>query len=390
MSTRRIYLDHSATTPLDERVFQAMQPYFSEIYGNPSSVHQFGQEAEAAIEQARQDIATIFHCQPQEIIFTSGGSESDNLAIRGAAFAARQNHKGNHIVTQALEHSAVGRTFKQLEEVFGFEVSYVPIDKEGRVTPYALRSVMRDDTVLVSIMYANNEIGTINPITELAAVAHEYGAIFHTDAVQAAGQLDLNVSHLGIDLMSISGHKFYGPKGIGALYVRHDTPIIPIQTGGSHEFGLRSGTHNVPSIVGMAKALQFAYQEREKHIEHYQLLRDRLIDGILNTIEDVRLTGSRTERLPSHASFVFKHIDANNMLMALDAKGIAASSGSACKTGNPEPSGVILALGYDLEWAMGSLRLSVGRQTTLEDIDYTLEILPQVVTVGRKLWTPIA
>lgn len=389
MSTQRVYLDHSATTPMDDRVLRVMQPYFAETYGNPSSVHQFGQDADAAIEQARYEMAQIFHCQPRELVFTSGGSESDNLAVRGAAFAARQEGKGNHIVTQALEHSAVGRTFKQLAELFDFEVSYAPLDKHGHITPRALRSVMRDDTVLVSIMYANNEIGTINPIAELAAVAHEYGAVFHTDAVQAAGQLDLNITHLGVDLLSVSAHKFYGPKGIGALYVRHDTPMVPIQTGGSHEFGLRSGTHNVPGIVGMAAALKLAYAELDKHTEHYRQLRDRLIDGVLNTIDEVALTGSRTNRMPSHASFVFKHIDANNLLMALDAKGIAASSGSACKTGNPEPSEIILALGYDLEWALGSLRLSVGRQTTMADIDYTLEVLPQAIAVGRKLWVPI-
>lgn len=389
MTRRQIYLDHSATTPVDDRVLAAMQPYFQELYGNPSSVHRFGQDAEAAIERSRDRIAHVFNCRPKEITFTSCGSESDNLALRGAAFASQQANKGNHIITHTLEHSAVGRTAQQLAEVFGFDVDFVPVDRSGRVQPDALRALMRDDTILVSIMYGNNEIGTINPIPELAAVAHEFGALFHTDAVQAAGQLGLDVDALAVDLMSISGHKFYGPKGVGALYVRQGTPMIPMQTGGSHESGLRSGTHNVPFIVGMAEALYIADTERATHTAHFIKLRDAIIAGLLSQIDEVELTGSREQRLPSHASFVFKHLDANTLLMHLDAKGVAASSGSACKTGNPKPSETILNLGYDKDWALGSLRLTVGRQNTDRDIEYLLAILPESVEIARKLWMPI-
>lgn len=388
-TTQGIYLDHSATTPVDERVLAAMQPYFQHIYGNPSSVHRFGQDADAAVEQARYQVAQVFDCLPKEVIFTSCGSESDNLAVRGAALSAQRAGKGAHIVTQPLEHSAVGRTVKQLADVFGFELSYAPIDDNGRVTPDVLRSVMREDTVLVSLMYGNNEIGTVNPIAELADVTHEFGAIFHTDAVQAPGQLPLNVAALNVDLLSISGHKFYGPKGVGALYVRWGTPMLPVQTGGSHEFGLRSGTHNVPLIVGMAEALMLAEEEREQHVTHFKRLRDAIISGVLEKVPAVQLTGCATNRLPSHASFVFKHVDANNMLMQLDARGIAASSGSACKTGNPEPSEVLVALGYGTAWSMGSLRLTVGRQNSMADIDRVLKILPAAVETARKLWMPI-
>jgi cysteine desulfurase len=384
-----IYLDHSATTPVDERVVAAMHPYFQQIYGNPSSVHRFGQEADGAVEQARYRVAQVFGCLPKEVVFTSCGSESDNLGVRGAALAARQAGKGAHIVTQPLEHTAVGRTAQQLAEVFGFEMSHAPVDKHGRVTPEALRSVMREDTVLVSLMHANNEIGTVNPIAELAEVAHEFGAVFHTDAVQSPGQLPLNVDALNVDLLSISGHKFYGPKGVGALYVRQGTDMLPMQTGGSHEFGLRSGTHNVPLIIGMAEALTIAEQERATHVSHHLKLRDALIAGILKGVPDTELTGCPEDRLPSHASFVFRHVDANNLLMQLDAQGIAASSGSACKTGNPEPSGVIVALGYDNEWSMGSLRLTVGRQNTMTEINILLDTLPAIVETARKLWMPV-
>jgi cysteine desulfurase len=365
-----------------------MLPYFSETYGNPSSIHRLGQQAESAIERSRRTIADILNCQPKEIVFTSCGSESDNLAIRGVAYAAKQDGRGNHLITNPIEHSAVSRTIHHLETLFGFDCEYLIVDHEGNITPDQLRSALRDDTVLVSLMMANNEIGTILPIADLAAVAHENGTLFHTDAVQAAGQLDLDVQKLGIDLMSISGHKFYGPKGVGVLYVRENTPIEPVQTGGSHEHGLRSGTHNTPLIVGLAKALEIAYAERDSHIAHYQTLRDRLITGILDRIPDVELTGSPTNRLPSHASFTFKHVDGNMLLMHLDMKGIAASAGSACKTGNPEPSAVLLALGYDSEWALGGLLLTVGRQTTTADIDYVLDVLPSAIETVRKFHIP--
>ncbi len=385
---RHIYLDHSATTPTDERVLEAMLPYFTEQYGNPSSVHRWGQEAESAIERARRTVADILNCTPTEIIFTSCGSESDNLAIRGVAYAALRDGHGRHLITQPLEHPAVSKTCQQLADIFGFDCTVLPVASDGAITPDTLHDTLRDDTVLVSLMMANNEVGTLLPIQEVAAIARERGAYFHTDAVQAAGQLDLDVQKLGVDLLSMSGHKFYAPKGVGVLYVREGTPIVPIQTGGSHEHGLRGGTQHVPLIVGLAKALEIAYAEYDQHVAHYQAMRDRLIDGILTRVPDVELTGSRTNRLPSHASFAFKNTDANTLLMQLDMQGIAASSGSACKVGTPSPSTVLQAMGYSDEWTLGGLRLTVGRQTTAADIDTVLDILPQAVESVRKLWTP--
>lgn len=384
MEKRLIYLDHSASTPVDQRVLDAMLPYFSQIYGNPSGAHYFARQSERAVEQARETIAQIFNCQPKEIVFTSCGSESDNLAIRGVTFAALKAGKRPYLVTSAVEHTAVSNTVNQLGELFGCETSHVPLTRDGMVTPDALDSVLRSDTTLVSLMYANNEIGTINPIAELAEVAHRHGALFHTDAVQAAAQLPLDVRELNVDLLAISGHKFYAPKGVGALYVRDGIDLIASQSGGSHEEGRRAGTLNVPLIVGLAKALEIAYAERDHWVAHYTRLRDRLIDSILNAIPDSQLTGSPDQRLPSHASFVFRHVDGNQLLMFLDNKGIGASSGSACKTGNPKPSALLMALGYDESWALGGLRLSVGRQTTDEDIDYTLAILPQLVEKVRQ------
>lgn len=381
-----IYLDHSATTPVDDRVLEAMLPYFTQHYGNPSSIHRWGQTAEAAVERARRRVAEILNCKPREIIFTSCGSESDNLAIRGAAVAARHTGKGNHLISQPLEHSAVGKTCRQLETYFGFDCTYLPVDSQGQIGLNTLSDALRDDTTVVSLMLANNEIGTILPIADLAAAAHEHSAIFHTDAVQAGGQLAIDVQRLGVDMLSLSGHKFYGPKGVGALYVREGTPIIATQAGGSHEFGLRSGTHNVPLIVGLATALEIAYTEFDAHTTHYKTMRDRLIDGVLARIPDVELTGDRLNRLPTHASFVFKHVDANMLLMQLDMRGIAASSGSACKVGNPEPSSILMALGYDEAWTLGGLRLTVGRQTTVADIDTVLAVLPEAVQAVRQLW----
>lgn len=384
MAARRtIYLDHSASTPTDPRVVEAMMPYFTEIYGNPSSSHSFGRKAERAIEDAREIIAQIFNCKPSEIVFTSGGSEADNLAIRGAAWAARRQGKSGHLITTPTEHDAVSRTVEQLAEVVGFEQSVLPVDHFGKVSASDFEKAIRDDTVIASLIYANNEVGTIQPIVALAKVAHERGVLFHTDAVQAAGQLPLDVGALGVDLMSISAHKFYGPKGVGALFVRDGIDLMPNQSGGGHESGRRAGTHNTAFIVGMAKALQLAYDE--PHNAHYQMMRDRLIDGILNRVPNAQLTGHPEQRLPSHASFIFDGIESNLLLSHLDLKGIAASSGSACKTGNPEPSGVLLAMGYSKKEALSSLRLTVGRQTTAEDIDYTVETLAEIVEKLAKL-----
>lgn len=378
-SQRNVYLDHSATTPTDPRVLEAMLPYFSEVYGNTSSAHSMGRKAESAIEDARERIAAVLNCKPAEIVFTSGGSESDNLAVRGAAWTARQQDKGLHLITSPVEHSAVGVTMSQLSEVAGFEHSVVPVDEFGQVTVEAFEALCRDDTTLASIMYANNEVGTVQPIAELAKAAHERGFLFHTDAVQAAGQLLLDVQALDVDMMSMSAHKFYGPKGVGALYVREGIDLVPHQSGGTHESGRRAGTLNTPGIVGMAVALELAYNELEERTKHYQTVRDALIDGILSTVPGARLTGHPEQRLPSHASFVIGGVEANILLLHMDTKGVAGSSGSACKTGNPKPSNILLAMGYDDDSARTGLRLTVGRSTTLEDIHYAVEAIASAV-----------
>ncbi|MBZ0277592.1 MAG: cysteine desulfurase [Anaerolineae bacterium] len=386
MTTRRlVYLDHSASTPVDPRVLEAMMPYFSEVYGNASSAHSFGRQAEYAIETARETVARVLNCKPGEVVFTSGGSESDNLALRGAAWIARQQGRGSHLITMPLEHSAVSKTMNQLADVMGFEQTILPVDHQGLVYPEDLAAAIRSDTALASIMYANNEIGTIEPLPVLAAQAHEHGVLFHTDAVQAAGQLPLDVQALGVDLMSLSAHKFYGPKGVGVLYVREGIELVPSQSGGSHEEGRRAGTHNTPFIVGLAMALELAYAELDMHNAHYRMMRDRLIDGVLRRVPGVELSGHPDLRLPSHASFVFDGLDSGTLVMHLDMKGVAVSGGAACKTGNPEPSGVLLAMGYDEHQAVGGLRLTVGRQTTEADIDYAIDVLVECVATVRKL-----
>ncbi len=384
MAARRaVYLDHSATTPTDPRVLEAMLPFFSETYGNGSSAHSFGRQAEQAIEDARESIARILNCRPTEIVFTGGGTESDNLAVRGAVWARRA--QGSHLITSPIEHSAVLRTTAQLAEVMGFERTLLPIDHLGMVDVEDFAGAIRPETTLASVMYANNEIGTVEPIPQLAEQAHERGVLFHTDAVQAAGQLSLDVQALGVDLLSISAHKFYGPKGVGALYVREGVDLVASQSGGSHENYRRGGTYNTPGIVGMAKALELAYAEQDARTAHYQTRRDQLIDGVLSRVPGAHLTGHPEQRLPSHASFVFDGIDGNMLVIHLDLKGIAASSASACKTGNPEPSNVLLALGYPPEIALGSLRLTVGQQTTEADVEYAIETLAQTVEKLLKL-----
>ena len=386
MTTQPIYLDHAATTPTDPRVVEAMLPYFTEDYGNPSSTHRFGRKAEGAIETARASIAHILNCSPKEIIFTSCGSESDNLALRGSVLAARRQNKRRWVISAKTEHHAVSTTAAQLAEFSDVLVEWLPVDHEGRITPEVLAQAMCDGTIIVSVMYANNEVGTIQPIRELAGLAHQYGALFHTDAVQAAGQLSLDVKALGVDMLALSAHKFYGPKGVGLLYVRDGNQLIPSQSGGGQEGNRRAGTHNVPLIVGMAKALELAYADLPERTAHYRRLRDRLIDGILQNVPRAHLTGAQGDnRLPNHASFVFEGIDGNTLLMHLDMNGIAASSGSACNTGNPEPSEVLVGMGYDHQLALGSLRLTVGRQTTDADIDRVLQIVPEAVAKIRKV-----
>ncbi len=382
----RIYLDYAATTPVDPRVLAAMQPYFSETFGNPSSVHRYGQQAEAAVEEARETVARVLNCQPQEIVFTSCGSESDNLALRGAALAARKARGAQRILTARTEHHAVSKTAEQLTEYYGFQLEWLQVDEYGMLQPDTLAQALSDDTAVVSVMYANNEIGTLNPVTELAALCRQQGVVFHTDAVQAASYLPIDVQALvGVDLMSLGGHKFYGPKGVGALYVRAGTPLVSHLTGGGQEFGLRAGTQNVPYIVGFAEALRLAHEEREARLRQVRPLRDRIIGRVLEEIPDSRLTGHPDQRLPNHASFAFKDLDGNLLLQMLDASGFACSSGSACKTGNPEPSEVMSAIGLSRDWGLGSLRVTLGTHTTPEQAEQFLDVLPGLVAKTRSL-----
>jgi cysteine desulfurase len=384
-----VYLDYAATTPLDKRVWAAMQPYFSVEFGNPSSLHRYGQKAEAAVESAREDVARALHCTPSEIIFTSCGTESDNLAIRGAALAGKLRSGATRLFSSRTEHHAVTKTIEQLEKVHGFRAEWFSPDSTGRVHADSFRSALGPDCAIVSLMYANNEIGTINPVMEFAAACRASGSPLHTDAVQAAAYLPLDVEALGVDLMSLGGHKFYGPKGIGVLYVRANTQLLPTQSGGSQESGRRAGTHNVPLIVGFAKALQLAQAERAERIALVQPLRDRIIERVLEAIPDSRLTGSRQERLPNHASFVFRGVDGNLLLALLDAAGFACSSGSACKTGNPEPSEVLTSMGLPREWSLGSLRVTLGTASTLAEVESFLASLPALVDRARKLRQPV-
>jgi cysteine desulfurase len=379
------YLDYAATTPVDARVSNAMQPYFADIFGNPSSIHRYGQQAEAAVDSAREAVAAVLKCQADEVIFTSCGSESDNLALRGAALAARERRGANCIITSKAEHHAVSKTAGQLEKHHGFQVQWLDASKDGTITAQAVERAIGEQTALVSVMYANNEIGTVNPVEEIADICRERGVVFHTDAVQAAAYLTVDVGALGADLISLGGHKFYGPKGIGALYVRRGTRLIPSQTGGGQENGLRAGTQNVPYIVGFAEALRLAAEERAERTAHVRPLRDRIIGTVLETIEDAQLTGSADRRLPNHASFVFKDVDGNLLLTLLDAAGFACSSGSACKTGNPEPSEVMTAIGLPREWALGSLRATLGAGSTAHEVEDFLVQLPGLVRKAREL-----
>ena len=380
-----IYLDYAATTPLDERVFQSMLPYFNNAFGNPSSIHRLGQMAENAIEAARETVAGVLKCQPDEIFFTSCGSESDNLALRGAGLAMRENKNKNQILTSQAEHHAVSKTAGQLAELFGFEVGWMEVDEYGMVLPQIIAHAISNKTSLVSVMLANNEIGTINPIRKISELCHKQGVLLHTDAVQAAAYLPLNVDVLGVDLLSLGGHKFYGPKGVGVLYVRKGTLIIPVQTGGGQESGLRAGTQNVPYIVGFAEALRLTEIERELRTAHVKPMRDRIIGCVLENIPDSKLTGHFEQRLPNHCSFVFKGVDGNLLLTLLDSAGFACSSGSACKTGNPEPSEIINLLHLPAEWGLGSLRITLGKASTVDEVEKFLAQLPVLVAKARNL-----
>ncbi len=378
LSRRRVYLDYSASTPTDPRVLDAMLPYFTTDYGNAASSHALGRKAEHTINAARATIARVLNCNPHEIRFTSGASEANNLSLRGTSWSARHREQGKHLITSPVEHSAVIKTVEQLSTVMGFEHSLLPVDHLGRVHPDDFEKLHRNDTTLVSVMLVNNEVGTIQPIADLAKLAHAHQIPIHTDAVQAAGQLSLDVQSLSVDMLSLSAHKFYGPKGIGILFVRDGIEFdrYDEQVGESI---------NIPFIVGMAKALELAYAELPDRVKYFTGLRDQLIEGVLRCIPDVILTGHPTHRLPSHASFLFDGLDGNSLVTHLDMRGVATSSASACKTGNPEPSSVLLAMGYTPKEALGSLRLTVGLQTSPEDIDYTVDVLSEVVMKLRKL-----
>ncbi len=374
-----IYLDHAATTPVDERVLEAMLPYFREQYGNPSSIHARGREAAKALRQARATVADILNCTPKEIIFTSCATESNNLALRGIAFAQRARGRGRHLVVSAVEHKAVLVTAKGLRDHYGFDLSIVPVDEYGRVSADDVAAALREDTILVSVMYANNEVGTVQPIAEIAALCRERGIPFHTDAVQAANYFSLDVEALGVDALSLSAHKFYGPKGVGVLYLRSGTPLWPQMTGGGQEHKRRAGTENVAGIVGLARALEIAQSTREEESARVRALRDRLIEGVLARVSDVYLTGHPTERLPNHASFVIRGLEIQGVLMGLDMAGVAASSGSACTSAAQEPSHVLTAMGIPHLDAVGHLRLTLGRETGAEEVARAVEALATVV-----------
>lgn len=381
----KTYLDYAATTPVDPRVLEAMMPFFTKDFGNPSSIHMYGQKAENAVESARQVMADILNCLPEEIIFTSCGSESDNLAIRGAAHAARNEKKANHILISPVEHHAVSNTAVQLADEFGFELEYLAVNEFGQVSPDDVAERLRPDTAVVSVVYANNEIGSINPIAEIGRICRERGIPFHTDAVQAAAHLSIDIKTLNVDLMALGAHKLYGPKGIGALYIRKGTRLLPTQTGGGQEFGFRAGTPNVAYIVGQSETFKLAEDEKVNRLKKMVPMRDHIIGQVLENIPDSQLTGHPIERLPNHASFIFRGVDGNELLMMLDIEGFACSSGSACKTGDPQPSDVLIALGLEREWALGSLRVTVGQYTSEEEISRFTNTLPDVVARNRAL-----
>lgn len=378
----RIYMDNAATTAVSPEVLQAMLPYFTDIYGNPSSIHSTGRDARRAVDAARKQVAAAIGAQPTEIYFTAGGSESDNWAIKGTAFAKRA--KGNHIITSQIEHHAVLHTCAWLEKQ-GFEVTYLPVDEFGRVRVEDVEKAITDKTILISIMAANNEIGTLQPITEIGKLAKSRGILFHTDAVQAMGAIPIDVNAMNIDMLSMSGHKFHGPKGIGVLYVRKGVHPDIFMHGGAQERGQRAGTENLAGIVGIGKAIELATQNLEANAARMSRLRDKLIDGILAKIPDVRLNGHRTERLPNNVNVSIRYIEGEAMLLRLDLAGIAGSSGSACTSGSLDPSHVLLAIGLPHEIAHGSLRLSLGTDTTEEQVDEVLRVLPGIVKDLRAM-----
>lgn len=380
--TKRIYADNAATTKVAPEVVDAMLPYFTETYGNPSSIYNEGRTARVAVEKAREQVANAIGASPKEIYFTGSGSEADNWALRSTARALSK--KGNHIITSAVEHHAVLHTCQDLEKQ-GFEVTYLPVDKYGMVSPDDVKAAVKDTTIMISIMFANNEIGTIMPIAEIGKIAKEAGVVFHTDAVQAVGNVEIDVKAMNIDMLSLTAHKFHGPKGCGALYVRQGVKLMSFITGGAQERMRRAGTENVPGIVGLGKAIELATANIKEKQEKLIALRDRYIKKVLETVPYSRLNGHPTERLAGNANISFEYIEGEGLLLSLDMKGIAASSGSACTSGSLDPSHVLLAIGLKHEQAHGSLRTSFGEDTTVEDIDYMVDAIAEIVARLRSM-----
>jgi cysteine desulfurase len=375
--SRRVYLDHNASTPVHPEVLAEMLPYFSEVFGNPSSVHGFGRAAREGVDVARERIGRFLSVRPDEIVFTSGGTESDNFAVKGLALARGRGH----LITSRIEHHAVLRTCEALEGQ-GFEVTYLPVDDQGRLDPDDVKRAIRPDTIAISVMHANSEVGTIQPIAEIGAIARERGVPLHIDAVQTFGKIPLDVDAMGVGLMSFSGHKIYGPKGVAALYIRRGTKMLAIQHGGEHERRRRAGTENTAGIVGLGKAVEVRAREMADEAARLSALRDRLWEGIRARVPDCRLNGELATRLPGTANIVFRHVESESIVLGLDLKGIAVSAGSACTSGNVEPSYVLVAMGVPVDWAMGAVRFSLGRATTAEDVDYVVDAIEPIV---RKL-----
>jgi cysteine desulfurase len=380
--TRRIYLDHNATTPVHPEVFEAMLPYYKNKFGNASSIHSFGREAKVALEESREKVAKFINASAQEIYFTSGGTESDNLAIKGTVFANRK--KGKHIITSKIEHHAVLESCKFLEKE-GFEVTYLPVDKYGFVDLDDLKKAIRKDIILVSIMHVNNEVGTIQPLEELCKITKEKGTYFHTDAVQSVGKMPVDVQKLNVDMLSMSGHKIYGPKGVGAVYIRKGTRMASWSHGGSHERSRRAGTENVPGIVGLAKAVELAQRDMEQQSQQMKNLTEAFYEKVTQAIPDVILNGHQEKRIPNTLNLSFKAVEGESIILSLDLKGVAVASGSACTSGTLEPSHVLSAMGISPEIAQGAIRFSFGRENTMADVDYLVEILPEIVSRLRAM-----
>ncbi len=378
---RKVYMDNGATTQVDEQVLEAMLPFYKDLYGNPSSLHSFGREVKKSLEAAREKVATAINARPEEIYFTSGGTEADNLAVQGVARALKK--KGNHIITSAIEHHAILDVCKAMEKE-GFKVTFLPVDEYGMVDPAAFREAVTEGTILATIMLANNEVGTLQPIEEISSITREKGIVLHTDAVQAIGNISVDVDKLGVDLLTLAAHKFNGPKGIGALYVRRGTRVNKVNYGGGQEKKVRPGTENIPGIVGLGRAIELATADIPGKAAHLTFMRDKLIGGLMQ-MKDVKLNGHPEKRLPGNANLSFEYVEGESLLLSLDMKGVAASSGSACTSGSLEPSHVLMAMGMPHQTAHGSLRFTLGKNNTEEDVDYVLEVLPEIVKRLRSM-----